>query len=160
MASLELWPTVQRCIKDSVFSSFPMYWGSSKYKKINFEFFMTYSLMPKDMSNRIHEPLNAPFVSSLTPEQVCCLSTHPNHPNVSNCPGCVVGNHQNERLPGLGNEATVLGRVLCEACHVGEFLFRCASISWIGYKSNWGVYNFFVRYWIKGFQTSDLKLQD
>ena len=24
------------------------------------------------MSSRIHEPLNAPFVSSLTPEQVCC----------------------------------------------------------------------------------------
>ena len=94
--------------------------------KIN-EFFMVYSLIPKDMSNRIHEPLNAPFVSSLTPEQVCCLSTHQNHPNMSNCPGCVVGNHQNERLPGLGNEATVLGRVLCEACHVGESLFLFTS---------------------------------
>ena len=88
---------------------------------------MTYSLIPKDMSNRIHEPLNAPFVSSLTPEQVCSLSTHQNHPNMSNCPGCVVGNHQNERLPGLGNEATVLGRVLCEACHVGESLFLFTS---------------------------------
>ena len=88
---------------------------------------MTYSLIPKDMSNRIHEPLNAPFVSSLTPEQVCCLSTHQNHPNMSNCPGCVLGNHQNERLPGLGNEATVLGRVLCEACHVGESLFLFTS---------------------------------
>ena len=105
---------------------------------------MTYSLIPKDMSNRIHEPLNAPFVSSLTPEQVCCLSTHPNHPNVSNCPGCVVGNHQNERLPGLGNEATVLGRVLCEACHVGEsfFLFTSELCHRGTFKTQ---YSFFVR---------------
>ena len=48
--------------------------------------------------------------------------------------------------------------------HTTHFtFFRCPSITSLQVVmpvSEWGVPNFFVRYWIKGFQTSDLKLQD
>ena len=47
-------------------------------------------------------------------------------------------------------------RELGEENHV----FSPFSISWIGYEGHSVKNNFFVRYWIKGFQTSDLKLQN
>ena len=93
------------------------------------------------MSSRIHEPLNAPFVSSLTPEQVCCPPSlsDPTHNIRDFCPGCVVGYHQNERLPGLGNETTVLGGVFCEACHVGEsFLYKIPTLNVIVQRGQHG----------------------
>ena len=40
------------------------------------------------------------------------------------------------------------------------FLDALASLESVRRVSDWGVTNFFVKYWIKGFQTSDLKLQD